>query len=92
MIKMFKTGEKSHLFQNCETFFCSNLYRSVIISNNKLTAITKNTPTNYVAEILQQQHINQPRMLPHVKVYLPKRSQYGKRASQSSTTTSGKFE
>ena len=38
------------------------------------------------------QHIDQPRRLPHVKFYLPKRSQYGKRASQSLTTTSGKFE
>ena len=29
MIKMSKTGEKSHFCQNDETFFCSNLYRSV---------------------------------------------------------------
>ena len=27
------------------------------------------------------QHIDQPRRLPHVKFYMPKRSQYGKRAS-----------
>ena len=66
---MFKTGEKSHLWQNDETFFCSSLYRSVefadlyrslqsqtiTITYSKLTAITKNTPTNYVAEILQKQ-------------------------------------
>ena len=63
---MFKTGEKSHLWQNDETFFCSNLYRSVefcrslqsqtiTITYSKLTAITKNTPTNYVTEILQKQ-------------------------------------
>ena len=36
--------------------------------------------------------IDQPRRLPHVNFYLPKRSQYGKRASQSLTTTSEKFE
>ena len=67
---MFKTGEKSHLCQNDETFFCSNLYRSVKITDlyislksqtititySKLTAITKNTPINYVVEILQKQH------------------------------------
>ena len=67
---MFKTVEKSHLCQNDETFFCSNLYRSVEITDlyrslqsqtititySKLTAITKSTPTNYVAEILQKQH------------------------------------
>ena len=63
---MFKTGEKSHLWQNDETFFCSNLYRSVefcrslqsqtiTITYSKITAITTNTPTNYVAEILQKQ-------------------------------------
>ena len=57
---MFKTGEKSHLWQNDETFFCSNLYRSlqsqtITITYSKLAAITKNTPTNYVAEILQKQ-------------------------------------
>ena len=28
---MFKTREKFHLCQNDETFFCSNLYRSVKI-------------------------------------------------------------
>ena len=106
---MFKTGEKSHLCQNDETFFCSNLYRSVEITDlyrslqnqtititySKLTAITKSTPTNNVAEILQKttlhQHIDQPRMLPHVKFYRPKRSQYGKRAPQSLTATSVKF-
>ena len=33
MIKMFKTGEKSRLCQNDETFFCSNLYRSVEITD-----------------------------------------------------------
>ena len=31
IIKMFKTGEKSHLCQNDEKIFCSNLYRSVMI-------------------------------------------------------------
>ena len=31
IIKMFKTREKSHLCQNDETFFCSNLYRSIKI-------------------------------------------------------------
>ena len=63
---MFKIGEKSHLWQNNETFFCSNLYKSVefcrslqsqtiTITYSKITAITTNTPTNYVAEILQKQ-------------------------------------
>ena len=67
---MFKTGGKSHLCQNDETFFCSNLYGSVVITDlyrslqsqtititySKLTATTKDTPTNYVTEILQKQH------------------------------------
>ena len=30
LVKMFKTGEKSHLCQFHETFFCSNLYRQQI--------------------------------------------------------------
>ena len=61
---MFQTREKSHLCQNDEKFFRSNLYRSVEIidPNNdqyftltysELPAITKITPTNYVLEILQ---------------------------------------
>ena len=42
--------------------------------------------------ILLYQSLPLHRRLPHVKFYLPKRSQNGKRASQSLTTTSGKFE
>ena len=60
---MFKFREKSHLFQNDETFFCSSLYRSVefcrslqIQTMTKLPEITKITPTNHVHEMLQQQH------------------------------------
>ena len=67
---MFKTGEKSHLCQNDETFFCSNLYRSVEITDlyrslqsqtitipySKLTAFTKKTSINYVVEILRKQY------------------------------------
>ena len=109
-IKMFKTGEKSHLCQNDETFFCSNLDRSVEITD---LYRAKQWPINYnnvfqtssrywkysnklccgnIITTTLYQHIDQPRRLPHVKFYLPKQSQYGKRASQSSTTTSaGKF-
>ena len=91
---MFKIGEKSHLWQNDETFFCSNLYRSVefcrslqsqtiTITYSKLTAITKNTPTNYVAEILQKQLFISTSTNPdgcHMSnFYRPKRSQHGKR-------------
>ena len=68
---MFKTGEKSQLCQNDETFFCSNLYRSVEITDlyrslqsqtititySKLTTMTKNTSINYVVEILQKQYV-----------------------------------
>ena len=33
IIKMFKTGEKSHLGHYDETFFCGNLFRSVKITD-----------------------------------------------------------
>ena len=68
---MFKTQEMTHLCQNDDTFFCSNLYRSVeiavftepkndhkkTITYSKLQGITKITATNHVPETLQQQHL-----------------------------------
>ena len=60
----------------------------------ELPAITKITPTNHFPgnfTTTALYHIHQLRRLPHVKFHQLKRSRYGKRASQSSITTSGKF-
>ena len=66
---MFKTGDKSHLCTNDESFFCCNLYRSVETTDLdrakqgpinyynvfRIPPITKITPTNHVPELSQQQ-------------------------------------
>ena len=54
--------------------------RSVRISS---TQNDQDISRNNIITTTLYQHIDQPRRLPHVKFYLPKRSQYGKRASQS---------
>ena len=45
IIIFFKTGEKSHLCETDETFYCSNLYRSVEITD-LYTSLQSQTMTN----------------------------------------------
>ena len=84
------------------TFFCSNLYRPVEIcrslqSQTMTNILLKRIPSyqqllNLLQRTLFPKYYNNntfsTKRLPHVKFYSSKRSQYGKRASQSSTTIS----
>ena len=61
---------------------------------SELPAITNNTPTNLVAEIIQQQQFINTYTNPegcHVTNFIRQNEdEYGKKATQSSTATSGR--